>query len=178
MTYPLSLIVGRSGNGIIDSLASFVIHKSKRSSCVGDCGVLRNLNLLAVDRGRRRIELPEAVGSVNWSIIDRAAIGVDGVMVYHAKCVERCLFVFLIGQVGGEELRVLVDVGLCDHVFDNSLELSWRRGVELRLRKTLDWEVFKYSFQIIEVLTKARPRRPSGAPVWNVEDICFANSTP
>lgn len=71
------------------------------------------LDLLTIDVSRRGRNLPEALGVVDWSVVDGLAVG-NGI-VDEAECVEALFTALLRRQVGCEQLRVLGTVGACQY---------------------------------------------------------------
>jgi len=69
------------------------------------------LNLLTVDVGRGGWDVPEALGVVDWSVVDGLAVG-DG-SVDETKGVETLFATLLRGQVGCEQLRILRAAEAC-----------------------------------------------------------------
>ena len=78
----------------------------------------------AVDQGKRRRELPEAIGVIDGRVPDAAASGLDNFLIDVPERVEALplggVLVFEASQVCGEELLVRLDLGLRDHV------VNWR----------------------------------------------------
>ena len=74
----LSRVVRGTWDGRIDSLAHRVTHKHQGGACVSNGGVAGLGAVCAVDAVRGRIESPEALGVVDWSILDLTASSSDG----------------------------------------------------------------------------------------------------
>ena len=69
------------------------------------------LNLLAIDVSRCGWDVPEALGVIDWSVVDGLAVGDGG--VDEAKGVEALFATLLRGQVGREQLRILGTAQAC-----------------------------------------------------------------
>ena len=69
------------------------------------------LNLLAIDVSSCGWDVPEALGVVDWSVVDGLTIGDVG--VDEAKGVEALFATLLRGQVSCEQLRILGTADNC-----------------------------------------------------------------
>jgi hypothetical protein len=109
----LAGIVLGSWDSSVNSLGKGVVNQTQSSSGVHDRSVVVTLDLLAIDVGRGGRDLPEALGVVDWSVVDGLAVG-DGI-VDEAECVEALFTTLLRRQVGCEQLRVLGTVETCQY---------------------------------------------------------------
>lgn len=84
----LGRVVCGTWNGIIDGLAGCISDQSKGGSGIDDSSVAGLSNGRAVDGGRGRVDSPETLGVVNWSVGDLLSRSCDDSWVNEAESVE------------------------------------------------------------------------------------------
>jgi len=128
-------IVRGARDGGVDSLAGGVVNKSKGSARISDGGIARASNAGAVDAGGGGVEHPEALGVIDGSVDGLLARSSDGGLVDVTKGVEGDALVWVTGiapraEVGGEELLILGNIVLSDHILHRGLGGSGSDSVD------------------------------------------------
>ena len=131
----LGLIVGRARDGLVDGFNGRVIHECKSCASIGNGGVARSGDGLAVDGSGGRIEHPETLAVVDRRVGDVLPRSGDDVLIDVSEGVEACTLVGVVcitvaTEVGSEEFHVLRNVVLRDHVLDRGLDRLGSDGVD------------------------------------------------
>ena len=120
-------------DSVVDGFASGIVDESESRSRIGDGLVAVAGDGLAGHDGRGAIEHPETLGVVHGRVVWFVAAG--DVFVNVAEGVEGCALVRVVGvldraEVDGEELGLLGDVFLADHVLDWGLDTPGSDSVD------------------------------------------------